>query len=76
MSAALQLNVFEVQHSTISNVAKIEKTEKKGRKGKNTRTKQLEREGKGVKRGRKYTYIPRSSTRTSGHEMQKLKINS
>jgi len=47
IECGLQLNIFEVQHSTISNVAKIEKTEKKGRKGENKRTKQLEREGKG-----------------------------
>lgn len=31
--------------------------------------------GKGWRRGEGYIYIPRSSTRTSGHEMRKLKIN-
>lgn len=39
-----QLNIFEVQHSTSSNVAKIERTDRRGEREKNKRTKLLERE--------------------------------
>ncbi len=48
------------------------KDRKKGREGENKRTEAAA--GRGWKRDRGYIYIPRSSTRTSGHEMQKLKI--
>lgn len=58
LSAVLQLNIFEDRHSTISTVVKNrQRREEKGVKG--------EWGGEG------HIYIPRSSTRTSGHEMQK-----
>lgn len=62
LSAGLQLNIFEDRQSTISTVAKTDK--EKGRE------RGEEGEGRG---GVGHIYIPRSSTRTSGHEMQKNK---
>lgn len=57
---------------------KIERTEEKGREGENKKDKAAGEGGEKRRRRRRkegYIYIPRSSTRTSGHEMQKLKIN-
>lgn len=58
---------FWSQHSTFSNVAKLEDRRERD---KNKRTKQLKGWGRSWEGD---IYIPKSSTRTSGHEMQKIK---
>lgn len=83
LSAGYNNSTFlKLQHSTISIVAKKLRGQRERERGrKQKRTKQLERLGergekeKRLRGGGGYIYIPRSSTRTSGHEMQKLKIN-
>lgn len=76
MSAAYNSTFLKFNTAQFLNVAKIEKTKEGERKGENKKGQSSWRgRGKGEKGG-EYIYIPRSSTRTSGHEMQKLKINS